>query len=353
MTFGYIETGMIGQDPTPLFKKVFGLSSDPMLVVLMETFTVVDANAAACKLFGYSHKQFCGLRYASLGPDPVFFRQALVKKLSAVSEVEHMNMEGQMFIADVSYDYLENETHPICLVVLRNVKDQEQLAREKKQLEQIALEVMHTDSAFFLGEDQERKRLGKELHGQIGPMLVSVKLAMEKSLAGERESVSRQDVQKMLAKQARAIRALREVTTRLAEGYEYQEDINLALRTLLDKIAEYGDMEMDCEIDPLPENISMALRYHLFRIVEEGLTNIIKHADANKISIRLKTKKNALYLSIEDDGNGIKEPMHEPGAGLLLMQKRAQLLDGKLRYESAQEKYFKLELDVPLNPGKK
>lgn len=331
-----------------MFRKVFGLSSDPMLVVLMENFTVVDANASACKLFGYSHKQFCSLRYASLGPDPVFFRQALVKKLSAVSDVEHMNIEGQTFIADVSYDYLENKNHHLCLVVLRNVKDQERIAREKKQLEQIALEVMHTDSAFFLGEDLERKRLGKELHGQIGPMLVSVKLAMEKNLAGGRESVSRQDIQKLLTKQARAIKALREVTTRLAEGFQYQEDINLALRTLLDKIEEYGDMEMDCEMDPLHENMSLALRYHLFRIMEEGLTNIIKHADANKITIRLKTEKNKLNLRIEDNGNGMKEPLLEPGAGLLLMQKRAQLLDGTLRYESEQGKYFKLELEVPM-----
>jgi signal transduction histidine kinase len=352
MTPGRVKTGIIGQDVTPLFKKVFELSADPMLVVLMENYMVVDANPAACQLFGYSHRQFCALRYASLGPDPVFFRQALVKKLSAASGVEHMGMEGQSFFADVSFEYLENENRQVCLVVLRNVKDQAQIASEKKQLEEIAMEVMHTDSAYFLGEDQERKRLGKELHGHIGPMLVSVKLAMEKSLAGERESVSREDLQKILKKQAMAIKALREVTTRLAEGYQYQEDINIALRTLLDKISEFGDMEMDCEMDTLPDNVPMATRYHLFRILEEALTNIIKHADATRIQVRLKIQNNVLSLLVEDDGGGADKPMSRSGSGLPLMQKRAALLNGKLHYESVAGKYFKLELSVPIKPGK-
>lgn len=353
MAVGKVEPGIFGQDATPLFKTVFALSSDPMLVILMENYTVADANASACKLFGYSHRQFCRLRYANLGPDPVFFRQALVKKLSAISDVEHMDKEGRAFTADVSYEYLENQSHHVCLVVLRNVKDQVRIAREKKQREQIALEALRTDGAFFLGEDVERKRLGRALHGNIGPMLVSVKLELEKALAGEQEAMPRKEIKKLLLKQGDAIKALREVTTRLAEGFQYQENINLALQTLLDKIVEYGDMEVDRELDPLPEDLDMALRYHLFRILEEGLNNIIKHANANRIIVRLKLRNNTLSLRLEDDGGGVREPMLETGPGLLLMKKRAELLGGKLQFESVRDKYFKIELNVPAGARKK
>jgi PAS domain S-box-containing protein len=340
--------GMLGKDVTPLFRMVFEMASDPMLVVLLDSFTVVDANQAACNIFGYSARQFSGLRYASLGPDPVFMRQALVKRLSVASGVEHMGRDGKLFFADVSYDYLKNNAHSICLVVLRNVKDQELIEREKQRLEQLSLEVMHTDGAFFLGEDQERKRLGRELHGHIGPMVVSVKLAMEKNLAGSQKSIPKEEVRAMLQQQGEAIRALREVTTRLAEGFQYQEDPNLALRTLMEKIGEYGEMGVYCKLDQLPENLDIALRYHLFRIVEEGLTNVIKHSNATKIALRLKTGDNKLFLSIQDNGNGVGQPSPTGRSGLWFMQKRAELLNGKLRVESVNGKYFRLEMEAPL-----
>lgn len=338
----------MGREESPLFRKVFDMASDPMLVIHLETFTVVDANPAACHLFGYSARQLTGMRYANLGTDPVVFRRALVKKLSAAGSLEHMGRDGKVFHADVSYNYLKKENPPTCLVVLRNVKDPEQARREKKQLEQLSLEVMHTDSAYFLGEDQERKRLGKELHGHIGPMLVSVKLAMEKNLSGQQEAIPVEEVRSMLQKQGEAIKALREVTTRLAEGYQYQENPILALRTLVEKVAEYGDMEVYCKMDELPADLDMSVRYHLFRIVEEGLTNIIKHSNATKISLRLKCNKHKLYMTLQDNGDGMDHPLPADGSGLWFMQKRADLLHGRLGFESAGGKYFRLALEAPL-----
>ncbi|MFO7998990.1 MAG: ATP-binding protein, partial [Bacteroidales bacterium] len=223
-----------------------------------------------------------------------------------------------------------------------------QIKNARAEHERLALEVLHTDSAFFMGEEYERRRLERELHGHIGPMMVSVKLDMEKNLAGEQKTIPRKELERMHRQLGEAITELRVATSRLAEGFQYQTDPVLAIGKLMDKFREYGEMKVFCRMDPLPENLDMSLRYHLFRIVEEGLTNIVKHADATKIVLRMRVSDGWLQMHLHDNGRGVGEQSIKSGPGLRLMQKRAELLSGTIRFESAKGRYFKLKLEVPL-----
>lgn len=332
----------------PLFKEVLDLATDPMLLVSPENYSIINANLSACELFGYSRQQFVGMKYATLGTNPVVFRRALVNKLTFASGMEHLGKDDKVFTADVSFEYLNFQGKAMCIAVIRNLADPDQIKNARAEHERLALEVLHTDSAFFMGEEYERRRLEHELHGHIGPMVVSLKLDMEKNLADGQETIPRKELERMRRKLTEAITELRIVTSRLAEGFQYQKDPVRAIGNLMDKFSEYGDLKVYCQLDPLPENVDMSLRYHLFRIVEEGLTNIVKHADATKIVLRMRVSDDWLQMHLYDNGQGMGEQSIKSGPGLRLMQKRAELLSGTIRFESAKGKYFKLDLEVPL-----
>jgi signal transduction histidine kinase len=327
---------------------VFDQASDPMLLVRLDDFAIVDVNPAASRLFGFSLRQFCGLRYANLSPNPVALRQALVRRVTHAGGVEFMNKEGGLFSSDVSYDYLELDQGMAALVVFRGMAAKEGADRRREELETLALEMDRTHGAYFMGEEHERHRLSRELHGHIGPMMVSVKLALEQQLAGGQEAIPRKTVQELLAKQSEAIAELRQATSRLAEGYQYQEDINQAISTLLKKFEEFGDIRTYCRQDPLPETTSKAFRTHLFHIIEEGLANVVRHSDATKISLRLEVTGRQLRMHLLDNGNGCGKDSFTKGMGLRIMKKRADLMGGELGWQSAAGKYFRLDLKAPL-----
>ncbi len=327
---------------------LFTASSDPVLVLSLNGYLIVGANAAACERFKYGLQKFKGLLLDDLVENPNPLKRALKRRVALLTGVSCLGKDKQHITANLYCAYFKQGRSELALVVLRDIVNAHHAEKLRICRETLALEVSRTESAFFMGEENERQRLARELHGQIGPMMVSVKLGLEQLISAARKDCSKKDLQNLLDQHTRAIKELRITTSRLAEGFMYQEDINAALKQLLSKYAEYGGLSVYSKLDALPDNLTIACRYHLFRIVEECLTNALLHSNANKISLRLWLDDQSLHMYVLDNGRGMNRPQLAKDKGLWLMDQRAALLNGKLQIETVPERYFRVSLSIPL-----
>jgi signal transduction histidine kinase len=196
-------------------------------------------------------------------------------------------------------------------------------------------------------QEQERARLARELHDETGQALTSILLGLkpiEQAVADEgREAVAQlrelvvstlQNVRRLaveLRPSALDDFGLVPALERLAEGYRDQAGISVELE------ARLGEARLAATVETV-----------LYRIVQEALTNVVKHADANRVSIVLMRRNGSVTTVVEDDGRGFDpSATREDALGLAGMRERLALVGGRLRIESGVGSGTTLVAEVP------
>jgi two-component system, NarL family, sensor histidine kinase DevS len=197
-------------------------------------------------------------------------------------------------------------------------------------------------------QELERRRLSRELHDETGQALTSILLGL-KSLEDVTDAAE-------LAESTSRLREL-VVTTlqdvrRLAVELRPTalDDFGLvpALERLVDTFREQTGIEVDLEPRLGDERLPPDVETTLYRITQEALTNVVKHAHANRVSIVLTRRDGSVSAVIEDDGRGFAEAEGTGnGLGLLGMHERVGLVDGRLTIESSPGAGTTLSIEVP------
>jgi two-component system, NarL family, sensor histidine kinase DevS len=196
-------------------------------------------------------------------------------------------------------------------------------------------------------QELERRRLARELHDETGQALTSILLGLK----------SLEDVgsEKELAESTSRLREL-VVTTlqdvrRLAVELRPTalDDFGLvpALERLVETFREQTGIEVDLEPRLGGERLPSDVETTLYRITQEALTNVVKHAHAKHVSIVLTRRDGSVSAVIEDDGQGFAEGGSGDGLGLLGMGERVALVDGRLSVESSPGAGTTLSIEVP------
>ncbi|MBV8695308.1 MAG: sensor histidine kinase [Chloroflexi bacterium] len=205
-------------------------------------------------------------------------------------------------------------------------------------------------------QEQERKRIARELHDETSQVLTSLLI----SLAVLEESISTQVARDRIAETRRlahqTLRAIRNLSIDLRPSA--LDDLGLlpALRWYVKEYQQKFPIEVDFQAPGFKERLPAEMETALYRIVQESLTNIARHAQAHKVSIVLKEDADAVYATITDDGHGFnaeklqKTPRQERGLGLVGMYERAHLLDGTLTIVSHIGHGTQIEVRIPIPP---
>lgn len=198
-------------------------------------------------------------------------------------------------------------------------------------------------------QELERRRLARELHDETGQALTSILLGL-KSLeeVGDPEAV-RAAVAGLRDLVVSTLQDVRRLAVELRP--KALDDFGLvpALKRLGESFSEQTRISVDVEARLPEERLAPEIETAVYRIVQEALTNVVKHAHARNVTILLNRKNKSVSVMIEDDGQGF-DPAHTrlDGLGLLGMRERAALLDGTLSIESSGSSGTTLVLDLPL-----
>lgn len=199
------------------------------------------------------------------------------------------------------------------------------------------------------GEEKERRRLARDLHDGLGGMLAGIKLNL--SAVNHEPGQSPNDaLEKVITQIDNSVQELRRIARNMVPETLVGTDFTTALRDLC-KTMSTKTMKVECELLNVQEKISPAEKMEIYRIVQELLTNAVKHSCATEVFLQCSRVQQCFYITIEDNGKGFSQPLNvaqSNGIGFKNIQSRVALMNGKMEVETSPGKgtIINIEMNV-------
>jgi two-component system sensor histidine kinase UhpB len=202
-------------------------------------------------------------------------------------------------------------------------------------LDRLETERRESGRVAIAAQEEERRRIARELHDEIGQVLTGVMLQLDDHEAREAVRRSLDDVRRI----ARELRP------------EMLDDLGLqsALRALCTAAAAHDGLHVERQLEMADVDLRPEVELVVYRIAQESLTNVTRHSGASEVLVALQTVDGALRLVVRDNGRGLPE-QGDPGTGIAGMSERALHVGGRLTLASAPGAGTEVRLDIPL-PG--
>jgi len=203
-------------------------------------------------------------------------------------------------------------------------------------------------------QEDERFRLARELHDGAGQSLTSVLVHLKVLETKAGSPQLRADLDQLQGQVAASIDEVRELSHRLRPAALEELGLPLAIEALAQDMAREAGLSVDVHCDLGDKTLVPETEKMLYRIAQESLTNVVRHAQASHVEVELITIPYAVCLRVEDDGRGF-EPALVPAEtdkrplGLVSMEERAQMLGGSLVVETAPGRGTSVQVRVPLD----
>ena len=204
-------------------------------------------------------------------------------------------------------------------------------------------------NSISLGKQEERNRISRDLHDSLGHQLVAVNIQLQKGIAYREidTNESLDAINKAQEATNEAIKELRQTIKDLRE-FEGQSSFEDELEKLIQQTRDNG-LEINSEISGASKGFPEFTLLTLKQVIQEGLTNIEKHARANQVFVIVNFQRNKVSTTIKDDGIGfnVQKAKKEGHYGLQGMQERLDMIGGKLIIRSKPENGTELFIEIP------
>jgi len=209
------------------------------------------------------------------------------------------------------------------------------------------------------GIEEERKRISRELHDELGQSLTSLRMelaALADRLQGDQDQgpLSKKSGS-MLELLNRTIASVKRICTELRPSVMDDLGLSAAIEWLAEDFQERTNIQVEVQTDPPDIFADEAVSIAVFRITQEALTNVARHAGARQVEISLEWEESELILRVHDNGRGIQqEELDKSGSfGLLGIQERVSILGGRLSIKGDPETGTQLHVRLPAKKGEK
>jgi two-component system sensor histidine kinase UhpB len=215
--------------------------------------------------------------------------------------------------------------------VMQDVTEQRML--QEQMLETSTRHKVELAKSVLLAEEAVRKKLGEELHDNINQLLGVVKLYIQHALVNP--AMRQELLRKSSAYIANTIEEIRNLSRTLLPPALHEEGLLESLYQLAEDIRQAKDISIEIahegfDEEQVPEN----KRLVIYRIIQEQLNNVLKHANAGSVVVTLKQCKSHVHLTIQDNGCGFAVETHKPGMGLNNIRNRIEVFNGRMEIVS-------------------
>ena len=325
-------------------------------IFLLDREGVVQSwNRGAELIKGYMADEIIG-RHFSLFYEPEAVRrnapqqnlEVARREGACVREGWRLRKDGSRFLAHVTIQAISDDAHSLrgFAKVTRDLTEQRKVEAELKRLSAKLMEA----------QEAERKRLSRELHDELGQALTALSRNLESikerlsQETGARAQLQVDDSRQLIAKMLEQVRELS-----LALRPAMLDDLGLvpALRWYVERFKQRSGIDVHLVIrapHTLPEKVEVTL----YRVVQEALTNVMRHADAQSVTIQLASGEDKVMLLVVDDGRGLESEAEDEafvtrrGTGLRGLRERAALLDGRVELWSEPGEGTEIMVQIPL-----
>jgi len=228
------------------------------------------------------------------------------------------------------------------------------LSEQVKVLDNLNTALQETQRRLLTEREEERKALARELHDLVIQDLLSINYRLEEIEDNEKLKKQRKELRQIRDTIRKAVGDLRQHCRDLRPPTIDNHGLSSAIRSHVQEWGERNNITVKIDIDPNLGRLPETTEISIFRIIQEGVNNISKHATAQNVSLTLRqTAANNLLVSISDDGKGFDIPPNladlseEKHFGLIGISERAALLSGSMNIKSSPTGGFVLEVEIP------
>jgi len=241
---------------------------------------------------------------------------------------------------------------------IQNINKKKKIAEQEKLIESQKLEnvlkdqELHEIDKMLEGQEKERLKLANDLHDNLGSILATLRLNFQ-NLYQQKEGIS-EDEKEMFAKTddliEEAYQKVRGMAHAKNAGVIGSEGLVPAVQNIAKKVAIPNKLKVEVIPFGMTKRLENALEVTLFRMVQEILTNTIKHAEATEITVSLTQDEDSINIIIEDNGKGFnpKTIDKKEGMGLSNIEKKAEQLNGTFSIDSFEGKGTTIIIDIPI-----
>lgn len=332
-------------------------NSGDLISLLDYQARVVYASPSFRPTLGHAPEDLVNREYATFvhDEDRAAFGKAMDKSRSdrqgQVMDFRALHADGYWRILESSVNWIfDDADRPHrAVLVSRDVTQRKETESALRRLPQVIRDA----------QEAERRRVARDLHDGVIQILSSVRFrfqSMEEKLAGQDESIQL-DAARVSGLLEKAIREVRSISHNLLPSELYDLGLDAAVRQLVDEFKERTGWTVALAFDFTGSGWSDAVKLNLYRIIQEALTNIEKHARAGGVELALQEKTSGIELTIRDDGAGMAAvsevssegaPTRGGGMGLVDIRERVLAMGGTLSMETARGRGLKLVLTIPL-----
>ena len=329
------------------------------VVAVDESQHIILFNPAAERMFGVPAARALGLPLETLVPSRMgaahrrhvgTFMQSdgLSRTMAPNIEATGVRADGSEFPLESTVSQTLIDGKPQLTAVLRDVTRRR---RADAELREMNRQLRSLSASLQNVREQERTRIASELHDDLGQQLTGLKL--ELSWLGARLKEGRQlaggEFDGMRHQLDAAIASVRRIATELRPLILDELGFGEAVAWQIGEFAKRSGLEVVVDLQAADQVTDDALATAVFRIVQESLTNIARHAAASKVEVRLVASGDELVLSIRDNGRGMVEgERHGSGIGLVSMRERAAAFGGRIRIQGEPGSGTLVEVTLPL-----
>jgi signal transduction histidine kinase len=235
---------------------------------------------------------------------------------------------------------------------LKNLKINREKEKRISEINQLLrLQELNLIDATLTGQNKERQRIAQELHDGIGSNLARAKMhfsVMEKEL-DRLKQFNREQYSEMSDILEDTLKEVRRISHDMYGSTVIKFGLKVATQQLLDAVEKSYQIKVSLYSKNLPE-MDYDIEISIYRIIQELLSNSLKHAEAKRIDVQLTGEQNSTSLTYEDNGKGFdfSSSKTKSGLGLLSIENRIQSLKGTFKIESQPGKGFVFFADIPV-----
>jgi len=335
------------------FRTLFENSTDAIFIVDPDTQRIYDINDQAIQLFGYSREELLSMSVQGLHPEDRLkevmekFDRFRKGEQSLASEIPIQHKNGTIMYADIARGNMIVGGKSYLAGNFRNITEQKNTKEALRRL---------TKKLFDVREE-EQKKLSRDLHDEFGQWLTAINLnsqAINNKYASSDPDL-REMIDNIIVSGDHLYKSMRTMSRQLRPMSLDEVGFTGSVSELVSTWkASNPDINYKLSVEGELDNIGGELINSLYRIVQEGLTNISKHAGAHNVIICLSRKlsddyaKDIIEIRIEDDGAGMLDDKFDEGLGLLGMRERVLAFDGDFELHSKMNEGLKILIRIPV-----
>ncbi len=314
------------------YKYLFNNSSSSIIIWDMDDYQILEVNEASVNLYGYTREEFLQKTILDIRAPEEHKKVAwLVEEAQKINGFKKSILcqtrtkDSNRLFMDITAYKIIYKGKAVILSEGNNITEKIQLENSLNEERQIRHKQI--TEAVITGQEKERTEIGEELHDNINQILASTKLYIECAIKDVNPRMDLIAESKVLLE--KAMKEIRNLSKTLLPPSLGEIGLLQALNELVENITQLNELAIFINWNDTEENdISVKLKLTIFRIVQEQLNNIIKHAKARNVLISIKNEDRKIILGIKDDGQGFDTTIKRNGVGLRNISSRAEVNNG-------------------------